>query len=61
MCHYHDGYHMTWASEIEHGDRGPRAPREELSYDLPWRAIAAFVCVVIAIGVSVDLVIELLR
>lgn len=60
MCHYHEGYHMTWASEIDAGDTGPREPREELAYDLPWRAIAAFVCVVVAFGVSLDLIINLL-
>jgi hypothetical protein len=64
MCHYHEGYHMTWASEIEPRDgdfRQLREPREELTYDLPWRAMAAFFAVVVAIGGSLNLVIGLLR
>lgn len=61
MCHYHDGYHMTWASEIEPREGGSREPREELAYDLPWRVMAVFVGVVVAIGGSLNLVIDLLH
>lgn len=60
MCHYYEGYHTILASEIEAGDTGSREPREELSYDLPWRAMAMFVVAVGAIGTSLNLIIDLL-
>lgn len=62
MCHYYEGYHTTLASEIEAGEFARREPREvdEVPYDLPWRAMAAFVVVVGAIGTSLSLIINLL-
>ena len=59
MYHYHDGYHMTRASEIE-AETCPREQREELAYDLPWRVLATFVVAVAAIGGVLSLVIGLL-
>lgn len=61
MYHCYDGYHMTWASEIEAGDTGSRELHEELAYDLPWRVLAVFVAAVVAIGGALTLLIELLR
>ncbi|MEO7222618.1 MAG: hypothetical protein ABIY37_09100 [Devosia sp.] len=57
----HEGYHtaMTW--EIDEGETGPREPREELPYDLPWRVLAVIVLTVGAIGSAVSLVIDLLK
>jgi hypothetical protein len=60
MCNYHEGYHTALAWEIEAGDTGSRERREELAYDLPWRALAAFLGAVMVIGVSLSLVIDLL-
>lgn len=62
MCHYYEGYHTTLASEIEAGDFAWREPRDrdEVPYDLPWRAMATFVVVVGAIGTALNLIIDLL-
>lgn len=60
MCHYYEGYHTVLAWEIDGGDTGPRERREELPYDLPWRAIGLFVVAVGGLATSINLIITLL-
>jgi hypothetical protein len=61
MCHYYEGYHTTLASEIEAREFGGSELREKVPYDLPWRPMAVFVLVVGAIGMSLNLIINLLH
>jgi hypothetical protein len=59
MCH-HEGYHRAMSWEIDVGDAGPRAYREELTYDLPWRVLAALFAALVFTGAALSLVIQLL-
>lgn len=60
MCH-HEGYHTVHGGQIDGVEWTSREPGEELAYDLPWNVIGAFVAVVVAVGASLSLVIQLLR
>lgn len=59
--YHHEGYHRATSWEIDAGDAGPRAYRAELTYDLPWRVLAAFIAAVVFTGGALSLVIQLLR